>query len=53
MAQLAFHDEGSRLVEAINMVPDTIGRRQAIVRALRPECLGRISGDNERRRTGV
>ena len=34
MAKLEFDDEGSRLVEAINTVPDTIGRRQAILRAL-------------------
>ncbi len=34
MAKLEFDDEGSRLVEAINTVPDTIGRRQAIMRAL-------------------
>jgi len=34
MAKLEFDDEGSRLVEAINTVPDTIGRRQAIIRAL-------------------
>ena len=34
MAKLAFDDEGSRLVEAINTVPDTIGRRQAIMRTL-------------------
>jgi arsenite methyltransferase len=35
MAKLEFQDEGARLVEAINMVPDTISRRQAIMRALR------------------
>jgi arsenite methyltransferase len=35
MAKLKSQDEGARLVEAINMVPDTIGRRQAILRALR------------------
>jgi arsenite methyltransferase len=35
MAKLEFQDEGARMVEAINMVPDTIGRRQAIIRALR------------------
>ncbi len=34
MAKLEFDDEGSRLVEAINTVPDTRGRRQAIMRAL-------------------
>lgn len=34
MAKLEFDDEGSRLVEAINTVPDTIGRRQAIMRTL-------------------
>ena len=34
MSKLEFDDEGSRLVEAINTVPDTIGRRQAIIRAL-------------------
>jgi arsenite methyltransferase len=34
MAKLEFDDEGSRLVEAINTVPDTIRRRQAIMRAL-------------------
>ncbi len=34
MAKLEFNDEASRMVEAINMVPDTIGRRQAIMRAL-------------------
>jgi hypothetical protein len=31
MAKLEFQDEGARLVETINMVPDTIGRRQAIM----------------------
>ena len=35
MAKFEFDDEGSRLVEAINTVPDTIGRRQAITRALK------------------
>jgi hypothetical protein len=34
MAKLEFDDEGSRLVEAINTVPDTIERRRAIMRAL-------------------
>ena len=34
MAKLEYGDEASRLVEAINTVPDTIGRRQAILRAL-------------------
>ena len=34
MAKLEFDDEGSRLVEAINTVPDTIERRRAITRAL-------------------
>jgi arsenite methyltransferase len=34
MAKLEFDDEGSRLVEAINNVPDLIRRRQAIMRAL-------------------
>ena len=34
MGKLEFDDEGSRLVEAINAVPDTIRRRQAIMRAL-------------------
>jgi arsenite methyltransferase len=34
MAKLACQGEGSRRVEAINRVPDTIGRRQAIMRAL-------------------
>src|ERR1051325_4096616 len=31
---LEFDDEGSRLVEAINTVPDTIERRRAIMQAL-------------------
>src|SRR5215472_14736519 len=34
MAKLEFDDEGSRLVEAINTVPDTIERRRAIMRTL-------------------
>ena len=34
MAKLEFDDEGARLVETINTVPDTIGRRQAIMRCL-------------------
>jgi arsenite methyltransferase len=34
MAKLEDGDEASRLVEAINTVPETIGRRQAILRAL-------------------
>ncbi len=34
MGKLEFDDEGSRLVEAINTVPDTIKRRQAIMRKL-------------------
>ena len=34
MAKLEFDDEGSRLVEAINAVPDTIERRRAITRTL-------------------
>ena len=34
MAKLEYGDEASRLVEAINTVPDTIGRRRAILRAL-------------------
>ena len=34
MAKLEFDDESSRLVEAINTVPDTIGRRLAIMRDL-------------------
>ena len=42
MAKLEFQDEGARLVEAINMVPDTIGRRQAIIRALRLKTAERV-----------
>src|SRR5215472_8342476 len=34
MAKLEFNDEGSRMVEAINTVPDTIERRRAIMRTL-------------------
>src|SRR5262245_50880904 len=34
MAKLEYGDEASRLVDEINNVPDTIGRRQAILRAL-------------------
>lgn len=34
MAKLEYDDEGSQLVETINTVPDTIRRRQAIIRAL-------------------
>jgi ubiquinone/menaquinone biosynthesis C-methylase UbiE len=34
VAKLEYGDEASRLVEAINTVSDTIGRRQAILRAL-------------------
>ena len=34
MGKLEFDDEGSRLVEAINTVPDTIKRRHAIMRRL-------------------
>ena len=34
MTKLEYGDEASRMVEAINTVPDTIGRRQAILRAL-------------------
>ena len=34
IAKLEFDDEGSRLVEAINTVPDIIRRRQAIMLAL-------------------
>ena len=34
MAKLEFDDEGSRMVEAINTVPDTIERRRTIMRTL-------------------
>ncbi len=34
MGKLEFDDEGSRLVESINTVPDTIKRRHAIMRRL-------------------
>jgi ubiquinone/menaquinone biosynthesis C-methylase UbiE len=42
MAKLEFDDEGSRLVEAINTVPDTIERRRAIMRTLNLKTSERV-----------